>query len=121
MPTTKNRQQILKPRLAPLYGNTSQVRAKLIEMDSFLQTPLTPDQLAAVEAGGGYARFEDPRTHEIYHLIRQGTASAIDDDYIRRKLAEAQSDVDQGKVAAWNVDEFKSELRRTITGASSGR
>ena len=38
----------------------------------------------------------------------------IDDDYVRQKLAEAQADVDQGRVALWDVEAVKEEVRRRI-------
>jgi hypothetical protein len=74
-------------------------------------TPLTPEQIAAVVAGGGYARCEDPQTHVVYHLVQQGHAISIDDEYVRAKLAEAQSDIDAGRVAPWDLVEVKRELQ----------
>ncbi len=90
-------------------------------MEISSQTPLTPEQIAAVNAGGGYARCEDPATHEVYHLIRQGNQSLIDDDYIREKLAEAQADIEQGKFAEWNVEEIKQELRQRFANTTPGQ
>lgn len=86
-------------------------------MDTTCQTPLTPDQLAAVAAGGGWARIEDPNTHRVYVIAEQAgptETAAVDDEYIREKLAEAQLDSEQGRVAQWNLDEIKSEILRRL-------
>jgi hypothetical protein len=82
--------------------------------------PLTPEQLAAVTAGGGFARFEDPTTHVQYQVIQIETTS-IDDDYIRAMLAEAQADVDAGRCAEWNVDEIKREVYERLANRQSGK
>jgi hypothetical protein len=90
-------------------------------MDSVHQAALTPDQLAAVKAGGGYARCEDPQTHVVYHLIQQSESPTIDDDYVREKLAEAYADIQNGRFAPWNVDEIKQELQKRLAAESSSR
>jgi hypothetical protein len=90
-------------------------------METSYQTPLTPEQIAAVNAGGGYARCEDPTTREVYHLVRQGAAVLIDDEYVREKLLEAQADIDQGRVADWSLDEIRNELKQRIAGAAHRR
>ncbi len=83
-------------------------------METLHQAALTTDQLAAVAAGGGYARCEDPKTHIVYHLIRQSEPSTIDDDYVREKLAEAYADIENGNYAEWNLEEIKRELRNRL-------
>ncbi len=90
-------------------------------METTFQAPLTPEQFSAIAAGGGYARCEDPQRHVVYHLYEQGTAPTIDDDYVREKLAEAQADVDQGRVAPWDVEEVKRKLRDRLAKKQSGR
>ena len=87
-------------------------------MDNTFQVPLTPEQLAAISAGGGYARCEDPTTRIHYQLV-QFEPSTIGDDYFREKLAEAQNDVDRGLVAEWNVDEIKRELQSRLANKHS--
>ena len=79
-------------------------------MEPTYPAALTPEQLAAINAGGGFARCEDPTTHVQYQLI-QCEPTTIDDDYIREKLAEAKADMDRGDYAEWDVDEIKRELR----------
>jgi hypothetical protein len=81
--------------------------------------PLTPEQLAAITAGGGFARCEDPTTHVQYQLIQIETPS-IDDNYIRAKLAEAQAGVDRGDCHEWNVEEIKREVYERRTNRQSG-
>jgi hypothetical protein len=80
-------------------------------MDLPSPAPLTPEQLAAVNSGDGYARFIDPSTCVVYHLIAQTEPVTVDDEHVREKLAEAQADVDRGDVAEWNAAEIKQELR----------
>jgi glucan phosphorylase len=80
--------------------------------------PLTPEQVAAVTAGGGFARCEDPNTHVVYELIRH-CESTIDDDYVRQKLAEAEDDMKHGRCAEWNLDEVKRELRDRLAAKQS--
>jgi hypothetical protein len=82
--------------------------------------PLTPEQLAAISAGGGFARCEDPTNHVQYQLIQIETTS-VDDDYIRAMLAEAQADVDRGDVAEWNVDELKQEFYERFAKRQRGK
>jgi hypothetical protein len=62
-----------------------------MENSQFL--PLTPEQIAAVQAGGGFACCEDPATHTVYHLIQQDEPPTLDDDYFREKIAEADEDI----------------------------
>jgi hypothetical protein len=81
--------------------------------------PLTPEQLAAITAGGGFARCEDPTTHVQYQLI-QIEKTSIDDEYIREKLAEAQADIDRGDCAEWNVDEIKREVYERLAKRQRG-
>ena len=62
-------------------------------MEPIFQASLTPEQLSAINARGGFARCEDPATHVQYQLI-QVEPTAIDDDYIREKVKEAYTDAD---------------------------
>ena len=89
-----------------------------------METPypasLTDEQLAAINAGEGYARCEDPASHVVYHLIRQSPEPTIDDAYIREKLAEAQKDIDEGRIAEWNLSEIKQELWKRLANKHDG-
>jgi hypothetical protein len=78
-------------------------------MEASYPAPLTPEQLAAMNANGGFASCEDPVTHTRYHIV-QYEPPTIGDDHVRKKLAEAQADMDQGRFADWNVSEIKREL-----------
>jgi signal transduction protein with GAF and PtsI domain len=89
-------------------------------MESAYRAALTPEQLAAINAGGGFAQCEDPTTHVHYHLI-QYEPTTLDDDYIREKLAEAQADIDRGDVAEWNVNEIKRELHERLAKNQAGK
>jgi len=87
-------------------------------MDTPSLNPLTPAQIAALEAGDGFMVGHDPATNRDYVLIDQVEAT-IDDEYIRTKLAEAQASIDRGEVAEWDVDALKSELRLRLGQQSS--
>jgi hypothetical protein len=78
-------------------------------MDGFLQTTLTPDLLAAVQAGGGFARVEDPTTHRVFFLIEQSMSPKLDDDYVREKIEEAYAD---GEFVPLDMEAIKAEFHR---------
>jgi hypothetical protein len=78
-------------------------------VDSLFQTPLTPEQLSAVAANGGWARIKDPNTQRVF-VIAEQTPPTVDDDYIREKIAEAYEDSKNGNVAEWNLNEIKAKL-----------
>lgn len=82
-------------------------------MDVPSVNPLTPQQIAALEAGDGIMFAQDPATQRTYVLIEQAE-STIDDAYLREKLDEAQASIDRGDVADWNVDEVLAVVRQRI-------
>jgi hypothetical protein len=83
-------------------------------MDTSLDAPLTPEQLAAVQAGNGIAKVHDPTTHRVYFLIEQSSGT-ISDDYVRRKIEEAY---DEGDLAALDMEAIKAEFRRRHSALS---
>ncbi len=83
------------------------------DMDAPRQAPLSLEQLAAVREGEGYAQLVDPNTKQVYFLTEPFTPT-IDDDYIRKKLDEAQASIDRGEVSDWNVDDIKAEVSRRL-------
>ncbi|HEY2760723.1 MAG TPA: hypothetical protein VGI75_08265 [Pirellulales bacterium] len=85
-------------------------------MEDAYPAALTPDQLAAIAAGGGYARCEDPKTHVVYHLVKQGDAPMIDDDYVRAKLQEAYDDIEKNGLQPLNMAEIRAEFQRRLQG-----
>ena len=82
-------------------------------MDTTYQAALTPEQIAAITASGGFARCEDPTTHVQYQLV-QLDPSSVDDAYIREKIEEAY--VDAGEVGYQPLDmvAVKAELNRRL-------
>ena len=78
-------------------------------MEAHNLTPLTPEQLVALEAGGGIVYAQDPATHRIYLLIDR-IDPTIDDQYVREKLDEALSAIEAGEVSDWDADQFKARL-----------
>jgi hypothetical protein len=82
-------------------------------MESTHLAALTPEQLAAINAGGGFAQCEDPTTHVHYHLI-QYEPPTIDEDYVREKIAEADADIAQNGLEALDMASIKAELERRL-------
>jgi hypothetical protein len=80
-------------------------------MDSPTQLPLTPEQLAAVQAGGGFACVEDPTTHRIFFLIEKSEPITIGDDYVREMINEAYADGGDGPLdmAAIKAEFFRRQ------------
>lgn len=78
-------------------------------MDASYQTPLTPELLAAVHAGGGFAQVEDPTTHRVYFLIEQAEPPALSDGYFREKVAEAYA---EGEFEPLDMAAIKAEFNR---------
>ena len=79
-------------------------------METPYQLPLTPEQVAAISDGGGFADCEDPTTHVQYQLI-QVEAPSIDDNYVRQKIEEAYAEND---VAPLDMSAVRAELKRRL-------
>jgi len=82
-------------------------------MDTLYEAPLTPEQIAAMNASGGFASCEDPSTHLRYHLV-QIEPFTIDDDYVREKLEEAYADMERNGVQPLDMAKIKAELARRL-------
>ena len=80
-------------------------------MEDPVPAVLIPEQIVALAAGGGYALCEDPKTHVIYHMVQHQESPALDDDYVRKKLAEAYADIEQNGLKPWDLNELKREYR----------
>ena len=90
------------------------------DMEPIHQAPLTPEQLVAINAGGGFARCEDPTTHLQYHLI-QLEPSTIDDDYVREKIEEAYAEAGEHGFQPLDMAAIKAELNRRLAANSESR
>ncbi len=90
-------------------------------MEASSSAPITPEQLAAVQEGGGFALVEDLETHRVYLLIEQGQAPTLDDDYFREKLAEGIAESERGESKPWDVCALKDDLRRRHTAKLCNR
>ena len=82
---------------------------------------ITPEQLAAVSAGNGFAHVEDPATHRVYLLVEQGKAPTLSDDYFREKIAVGIAERDRRECQPWDVEQLKADLRRRHTASSAER
>lgn len=87
-------------------------------MDMPLQISLTPELIAAVQAGSGCVRFEDPMTQRIYLLAEQDVVP-LDDSYICEKLAEAKLESELGLSVPWDAEGLKAELRAKYASRAS--
>jgi hypothetical protein len=85
-------------------------------MEPTHQVSLTPEQLAAINAGGGFANCEDPATHVHYQLI-QVEPGTIDDDYIRAKIEEAYTD--GAAIQPLDMAAIKAELNRRLSATNN--
>lgn len=91
-------------------------------METPYPAPLTPEQIAAIHAGGGFASCEDPTTRVHYHLIQVEPAATVDDDYIREKIEEAYADAAESGFEPLDMDAIKAELNRRLAAKQeSGR
>ncbi len=90
----------------------------MVDMNAPLQISLTPEQIAAVQAGAGCAWFEDPITHRVYLLAEQDGVR-LDDDFVRGKLAEARKESELGQCEPWDSNHLKSELRARYADRAS--
>jgi len=81
-------------------------------MSTLGHTHVTPEQVAAVAAGNGFAHAEDPNTHRIYLLVEQGQAPTLADDYFRQKISEGLAEADRGECQPWDVEAMKADLCR---------
>lgn len=88
-------------------------------MEADYQTPLTPELLAAVAAGGGWARVKDPNTDRVF-LIAEEFEPKVDDDYLRDKIDEAYDDADRsGGFQPLDMERVKAELQRRMNDTAS--
>ena len=79
-------------------------------MQPHYQLSLTPEQIAAISASGGFANCEDPTTHVQYQLI-QVEVPSIDDNYVRQKIEEAYTEND---VAPLDMSVIRAKLKRRL-------
>jgi len=89
-------------------------------MDAPRPVPLSPEQIAAVREGDGYAHLVDPNTQQVYFLT-EPFVPTIDESYVREKLEEAQASLDRGEVSDWDVEEIKAEVRQQLAHKKSCR
>jgi hypothetical protein len=82
-------------------------------METPYQAPLTPEQVAAISAGGGFAKCEDPTTHIQYQLI-QVESLDVSDEYVRGKIEEAFADERENATAPFDLAAIKSELQSRL-------
>lgn len=76
------------------------------------QTFLTPEQVAAIEAGNGFAHAQDPVSRRVYLLVDQGRAPTLPDEYFRQTISEGLAEADRGESEPWDVERMKIELLR---------
>lgn len=75
--------------------------------------------MAAIHAGGGIARMEDPQTNRVYLLIEQpSTPPTLDDEYVRQKIEEAYA---EGEFVPLDMAAIKAEFHRRQAMKSTSR
>ncbi|MBL9165955.1 MAG: hypothetical protein JNL18_24755 [Planctomycetaceae bacterium] len=67
----------------------------------------------ALDAQGGAPLYlRDDQTQKEYVLFERHIVAPVDDDYLRRLLAEADEDIARGDVAPFDAEEIMREGRR---------
>jgi hypothetical protein len=87
-------------------------------MEPTYQAALTPEQIAAITAGGGFARCEDPTTHVRYQLV-QIESPNLDNEYFRGKIEEAYADAGEQGFQPLDMAAIKAELSRRLAAKSN--
>lgn len=88
-------------------------------MDTVGPIHVTPEQVAAITAGNGFAHAEDPATHRVYLLVEQGQAPTLSDEYFRQQIAAGLAEADGGECQPWDVEAIKADLRLRHANRSS--
>ena len=83
-------------------------------MDNPETISITAEQIAALQAGQGIVRIQDPGTQRIYLLIDQGLQPSLSDDYFRAKINEGLAESQKGESLPWDPEQLKQELRERI-------
>lgn len=78
--------------------------------ETSLLLALTPEQLAAFDAGNSVIHAEDPTTHRRYVLIEEQPRRLTVDE-LRVMLQEGIDEIDRGEGVPWDPDLIKAELR----------
>jgi hypothetical protein len=87
-------------------------------METTYQAALTAEQIAAISAGGGSARCEDPTTNIQYQLV-QLQPSRLEDDYFREKIEEAYTDDGEKGFQPLDMAAIKAELNRRLSAKTN--
>ena len=87
-------------------------------MEPTYQAALTPEQIAAITAGGGFARCEDPTTHVQYQLV-QVEHPNLNNNYFREKIEEAYADAGEQGFEPLDMAVIKSELKRRLAAKNN--
>jgi hypothetical protein len=90
-------------------GFTQQGCGMIHDMEAPNLIPMTPEQIAALDAGESFVHALDPTTQRRYLLIEQ-VEPTLDEEYVREKLAEGLASIEAGEVSDWDVEEFKKQL-----------
>lgn len=75
---------------------------------------LTPEQIAAVQAGKGIVYAEDPTTHRRYALVDNHVETTHTDEQLRAMLAEGIAELDRGEGIPWDIEAIKARLAERI-------
>lgn len=80
------------------------------------QPTISPELVALVDAGDGFAEVIDPATNRVFKITEERRphpcAHPETDDELRAMLDEARQDVAEGRVSTRSAEEFLTELRQ---------
>jgi hypothetical protein len=75
----------------------------------------TPEQLQVLQRSAGEPlHIAVKENNKVYLVVEQGVIPSLDEDYIRRGLAQAAKSIARGDVGEWNVEEIKAAGRELL-------
>ncbi len=83
--------------------------------DSQSPFEFTPEQVQVLQRSAGEPLHIAVReNNKVYLVVEQGVIPSLDEDYIRRGLAQAADSIARGDVKDWNVEEIKAAGRELL-------
>lgn len=82
--------------------------------EASLPLALTPEQAAALDAGGSVVHAEDPSTHRRYVIIDEAPRRLTVDE-LRVMLQEAIDQSNRGVCVPWDPEEIKESIRLRLS------
>jgi hypothetical protein len=83
--------------------------------DSKSPFEFTPEQVQVLQRSAGEPlHIAVKESNKVYLVVEQGVIPSLDEDYIRRGLAQADESIARGDVKEWDVEEIKAAGRELL-------